>query len=85
MIVLLRNNGIYEIVQTGSQNWEGNVVVWDDSAWDAYDPETIDLEEGQGSHGRRAPYETSGANQWAAGDIIQLKSCVDSDLVSNMF
>ena len=50
----------FDVVQSGSRNWGGKIVVWKGS-------------ENSGAHGRRD--KDSKAGQWAPGDTIELKSC----------
>ena len=47
----------FEVVQSGSQEWNGTVVVWKGDSHSA-------------AHGRRT--DGSAANQWQTGDIIVL-------------
>ena len=60
----VRHNNVYTITQTGSQVWSGDVHVWAES--DEYE-----------NHGRREPLDEALVDQWAIGDKLQLKECVD--------
>ena len=53
-------NKKFEVIQRGSQNWTGTVIVWNSKLW-------------SGAHGRRD--KDSNPGQWAPGDTIELKSC----------
>ena len=55
------NHLTLEVIQKGSQNWMGKVIVWKDSNLSA-------------AHGRRND-GTSAHGQWATGDTIQLQRC----------
>ena len=60
----------YEVIQRGSKIWTGKVKVWDDSAG---------LYAGSGRYtGRR--YSGAAPGDWAAGDTIQLKACVEQGM-----
>ena len=52
----------FDVIQKGSQSWAGLVIVWKGNS-------------NHGAHGRR--YSGGGSGQWAKGDSIELKSCVD--------
>ena len=55
------NGGLFNIIQEGSRNWNGKVVVWKNSNH-------------SDSHGRR---DTGSANgQWEKGDTLKLQSCI---------
>jgi len=55
----------YEVIQRGSKSWTGMIIVWDGTG-QRYD-----------SHGRRS--NGSAAGNWAQGDTIQLKACVEAE------
>ena len=54
----------YEIIQRGSKSWTGTIKVWNGKK--------------HGVHGWRASGESAG--DWAQGDMIQLKSCVEAGI-----
>ena len=55
------DNKKFDVIQRGSQEWTGTVIVWNSKFWNS------------GAHGRRD--QDSDAGQWAPGDTIELKSC----------
>ena len=55
------DNKKFEVVQRGSKDWTGTVIVWNSKFWNS------------GAHGRRD--NGSGEGQWAPGDTIELKNC----------
>ena len=61
----------FDVIQEGSQSWTGRVIVWNGKFWNS------------GAHGRRD--NGSKAGQWAAGDTIELKSCVDKGKFSQIY
>ena len=60
------NGKNYEVIQRGSNSWTGMIKVWDENIG-AYD-----------THGRRSA--GSAAGNWAQGDTIQLKACVEAGI-----
>ena len=50
----------FDVIQTGSRNWSGSVIIWKSGSHSA-------------AHGRRI--EESATKQWAAGDIIRMQIC----------
>ena len=58
------DNETFDVIQEGSQSWTGRVIVWKGKFWNS------------GAHGRRDSGSSSG--QWAAGDTIELTSCVNA-------
>ena len=64
------NSKRYDVIQRGSNIWTGKVVVWDG---------TTGQYAGDGRYsGRRHP--DSAAGNWATGDTIQLKTCVEQGM-----
>ena len=64
------NGKRYDVVQRGSKTWTGKVVVWDG---------TTGKYAGTGRYsGRRDSGAVDG--NWAAGDTIQLKACVEQGM-----
>ena len=57
------NGMTFEVIQEGSQNWTGKVIVWKAADHSA-------------AHGRRND-GTSARGQWATGDTIKLKRCLE--------
>ena len=64
------NTKTYNVIQRGSKIWTGKVKVWDSSAGK------------YAGSGRYAGRRDSGseAGNWAAGDTIQLKACVEQGM-----
>ena len=60
------NDKKYEVIQRGSNSWKGRVIVWDGSTGK------------YGLAGRRDAGQAAG--QWAQGDTIQLKACVEAGI-----
>ena len=63
------NSKTFEVVQLGSKFWTGKVKVWDGTTGE-FAP--------SGSSGRRHSDAVDG--NWAAGDTIQLKACVEQGM-----
>ena len=66
------NSKRYDVIQRGSKIWTGKVVVWDGSTGKFA---------GSGRYsGRRDPGPVAVAGNWATGDTIQLKACVEKGM-----
>ena len=64
------NTKTYEVFQQGSKIWTGKVKVWDGSTGQYA---------GSGRYsGRRAAGAAAG--NWASGDTLQLKACVEKGI-----
>ena len=69
------NAKTYEVIQRGSKFWTGKVKVWDGTTGDYA---------GSGRYsGRRASGAVAG--NWATGDTIQLKACVEQGMSQLLF
>ena len=62
------NGKEFEISQTGSHSWNGNVTVWQ-----------VGGPEGMGSHGRKTKGQALG--DWKKGDRITLQECRKSSKI----
>ena len=62
------NNKKFEVIQRGSKNWTGTVIVWDSIAGRPYG----------GASGRIEP--RNNAAHWVQGDRIQLKACGEAGI-----
>ena len=65
------NSKSYEVIQRGSKNWTGKVRVWDSSS-----PYGASGRTDLGDKG----YKNAKAGDWAQGDTIQLKACVEAGI-----
>ena len=64
------NAKTYEVIQRGSKFWTGKVKVWDGTTGDYA---------GSGRYSGRRDSDAEDGN-WAAGDILQLKACVEKGM-----
>ena len=64
------NAKTYEVIQRGSKFWTGKVIVWDGTTGEFA---------GSGRYSGRRDSDAVDGN-WAAGDIIQLKACVEKGM-----
>ena len=60
------DNKRFDVIQRGSQNWTGKVIVWNSKWWNS------------GPHGRRNSGSAPG--QWAPGDTLELHSCSETGM-----